>query len=147
MPTEPAAPASPEPGQVTPATEPAAPASAVGPTGGTEIGRAATPGSGTLQQARYGLSLRFERREDDELGRLVESTIWVNEAHPAYERAQVSRSMGYHVALAVALALAPPAVAPSDEHAFLTRFLAEWGSLAGARRHHRRKQLRPPVVR
>ena len=44
------------------------------------------------------------------LSRLVESTVWVNDAHPAYRRAVASRSEGYHLALAVALALAPLAV-------------------------------------
>ena len=89
----------------------------------------ALPGSGsTRRRARYGLSLQFERREDDdEPGRLVENTIWINESHPAFQRAQASRSLGYHVALAVALALAPLAVSPAEEHGFITRFLAEWG--------------------
>jgi hypothetical protein len=42
--------------------------------------------------ARYGLSIQFEERPDDpELGRLVESTVRVNEAHPAYRRAAASR--------------------------------------------------------
>jgi hypothetical protein len=80
------------------------------------------------RRARYGLSLQFERRsDDDEPGRLVENTIWINEAHPAFQRAQASRSLGYHIALTVALALAPLAVAAAEEHAFITRFLAEWG--------------------
>ncbi|MGH7355802.1 MAG: ATP-binding protein, partial [Candidatus Rokuibacteriota bacterium] len=56
---------------------------------------------------RYGLGIQFDTRPDDpEIGRLVESTVWVNEAHPAYRRAVASRSEGYHIALAVALALA-----------------------------------------
>lgn len=101
---------------------------------------AAAPGGGTVRRAHYGLSLKFERRPDDqELGRLVENTIWVNEAHPAYERAQSSRSMGYHIALTVALALAPLAVASSEEHLFVTRFLSEWGAVATARRHDNRR--------
>jgi len=101
---------------------------------------AAVPGGGALRRGHYGLTLRFERRpQDQELGRLVENTIWVNEAHPAYERAQSSRSMGYHIALTVALALAPLAVAPSEEHLFVTRFLSEWGTVATDRRHHSRR--------
>lgn len=81
------------------------------------------------QPARYGLSIAFESRPDEpELAHLVESTVWVNEAHPAYRRAVVSRSEGYHVALAVALALAPLAVDPAKEHAFITAFLARWGA-------------------
>jgi hypothetical protein len=77
---------------------------------------------------RYGLSIQFAARPDDaELGRLIDATVWVNEAHPAYRRAAASRSEGYHVALAVALALGPLAVEASREHAFVTAFLASWG--------------------
>jgi len=73
--------------------------------------------------------VQFESRAaDSELARLVDSTIWINDAHPAYARAVASRSLGYHTALAVALALAPLAVEARDEHAFITQFLAHWGS-------------------
>ncbi|MBI5838404.1 MAG: ATP-binding protein [Candidatus Eisenbacteria bacterium] len=92
-------------------------------------------GSGRGPSARapkYGLGIQFEPRPGDpELGRLVESTVWINEAHPAYSRATASRSEGYHVALAVALALAPLAVEPAGEHAFVTRFLSKWGEALG----------------
>jgi hypothetical protein len=77
---------------------------------------------------RYGLTIQFERApEDSRLGRLVESTVWVNEAHPAYERAVASRSEGYHLALTVAMALAPLAVEPPQVAAFVTAFLDRWG--------------------
>ena len=78
--------------------------------------------------ARYGLLVQFESRPEDlELARLVDSTVWINDAHPAFTRATASRSVGYHTALAVALALAPLAVEPRAEHAFITQFLAHWG--------------------
>jgi len=51
----------------------------------------------------------------------------VNVAHPAYRRAAASRAEGYHVALTVALALAPLAVEPASEHGFVSTFLARWG--------------------
>lgn len=51
----------------------------------------------------------------------------MNEAHPAYRRAAASRSEGYHLALSVALALAPLAAEPSGEHDFVTAFLSRWG--------------------
>jgi Histidine kinase-, DNA gyrase B-, and HSP90-like ATPase len=90
---------------------------------------------------RYGLAIDFEHRPDDpELARLVESTIWINDAHPAYRRAAASRSEGYHLALATALALAPLAVEPAKEHAFVTAFLAAWGGRIDGgprRRRHR----------
>jgi hypothetical protein len=62
----------------------------------------------------------------------VESTVWVNEAHPAYRRAVASRSEGYHIALAVALALSSLAVEPAGEHGFVTSFLARWGEALDA---------------
>jgi hypothetical protein len=103
------------------------------------VGRVAT-GSLARRPARYGLNIQFEARPDDpELGRLVESTVWVNEAHPAYRRASASRSEGYHVALAVAMALAPLAVEPAKEHAFITAFLARWGAALEHRRPGRRR--------
>jgi hypothetical protein len=91
--------------------------------------------AGRRRPARYGLLVQFEARPaDPERGRLVDSTIWINDAHPAYTRAVASRSLGYHTALAVALALAPLAVEARDEHTFITQFLAHWGSAPAANR-------------
>jgi hypothetical protein len=91
--------------------------------------------SGRRRPARYGLMLQFESRPaDSELARLVDSTIWINDVHPAFTRAAASRSAGYHTALAVALALAPLAVEARDEHTFITQFLAHWGSAHTATR-------------
>jgi hypothetical protein len=89
----------------------------------------ALPGAGGPRKpARYGLHIEFQSRpEDPEMARLVESTVLVNDAHPAYRRAAASRSEGYHTALAVALALGPLAVEPKEEHGFITAFLARWG--------------------
>jgi hypothetical protein len=94
--------------------------------------------------ARYGLLVQFESRPGDtELARLVDSTVWINDAHPAYTRAAASRSLGYHTALAVALSLASLAVEPVQEHAFITQFLAQWGSTSStARRPSRRRRVR-----
>jgi hypothetical protein len=83
---------------------------------------------GRRRPAHYGLDIQFtDRSEDSELARLVESTVWINRAHAAYRRALASRSIGYHIALAVAMALAPLAVEASNEHSFVTTFLARWG--------------------
>jgi len=89
----------------------------------------ALPSTGGIRRpGRYGLAIQFESRsEDSELARLVESTVWINEAHPAFRRAVASRSEGYHLALAVAMALGPLAVQPIEEHSFITAFLSRWG--------------------
>ena len=85
---------------------------------------------GSRRPAHYGLDIEFEdRAEDAEIGRLVDSTVWVNRAHPAYRRALASRSIGYHIALAVAMALAPLAVEAANEHRFVTAFLSCWGAV------------------
>jgi hypothetical protein len=110
-----------------PSSEPA-PASAEATAGKPSSSEPESSVPGRRRPARYGLLVQFESRHGDtELGRLVDSTIWINEAHPAFMRAAASRSTGYHTALTVALAIAPLAVAASEEHAFVTQFLAHWG--------------------
>jgi hypothetical protein len=98
------------------------------------------PGTpGRQRAARTGISIDFENRPGElELGRLVESTVWVNEAHPAYQRALASRAEGYHVALTVALALAPLAVEPARERSFVNAFLSLWGEALEERAAKRR---------
>jgi hypothetical protein len=93
------------------------------------VDRVPLPGRKRSDRAgRFGLRIRFEERPDEpELGRLVESTVWVNTAHPAYLRAVSSRSEGYHLALTVAMTLASLAVEPERTHAFVNSFLARWG--------------------
>lgn len=105
-------------------------------------GVAVVPGAKSRPRpGRYGLTIRFEPHEGDpDLGHLVESTVVINDAHPAYRRAVASRSEGYHIALAVALALARLAVPPAEEHEFVTSFLIRWGeALDGPRRRSRKR--------
>lgn len=135
---EPEAPAADEPGvgaahQPVEAPEKAAPAPEV------ELGSR----KGVRRPTKLGLSIQFDSRPDDpELGRLIETTVWVNDAHPAYHRAAASRSEGYHIALSVAMALAGLAAEPLQERAFLTAFLSRWGESVGPRRRSR-KRARP----
>lgn len=95
---------------------------------------------GRRRPTRLGLRIQFEEREGDlELGRLVETTVWVNSAHPAYQRAVASRAESYHLALTVALSLARVAVEPPLEHEFVATFLARWGEAAGERSRIRKR--------
>lgn len=97
--------------------------------------------SGPRRPTRYGLAIDFEERpQAPELGRLIESTVLVNTAHPAYLRAVASRAEGYHAALTVAMALAAVAVEPAGVQGFVTAFLARWGEAVG--RDRRRRQSR-----
>ncbi len=120
-----------------PSTAPAEPELAESPPAGTSGLPAATVGP--RRPIHSGLTIRFGHRPDDpELGRLEDSTVWVNEAHPAFRRAVALRSEDYHVALTVALALAPLTVEPAAERRFVTAFLARWGD--GAERSHSRSR-------
>ena len=84
--------------------------------------------AGAKRPGRYGLAIQFRSRPGDEqLAQLVDTAVWVNDAHPAYRRALLSRSEGYHLALAVAMALAPLAAEPAGQHGFVSTFLARWG--------------------
>jgi len=80
------------------------------------------------ERARPTLDIQFDDgSEDDELARVVDSTVWINRSHPAYQRALVSRSLGYHIALSVAMALAPLSVKPVNELEFVRVFMSRWG--------------------
>jgi hypothetical protein len=97
-----------------------------------ESGTVRPPGrAGSRRPATLSLQIRL-RRFDDELilARLIDSTVWVNDAHPAYVRAVATRSEAYHVALAVAAALAPLAVEAHGTQQFVSAFLARWGATA-----------------
>lgn len=94
--------------------------------------------AGRKRPGTLSLQIRLESRPDDlELGRLIENTVWINDAHPAYQRAVAARSEGYHIALAVAAALAPLTVEPAHTQHFINAFLARWG-LAGIDNGRRR---------
>jgi hypothetical protein len=135
-PTAPGDAATPGPSPAAPPSPPAeAPIGPEPPSSPAPPAAVEPPARGPRRPGRYALAIQFDARpEDPELGRLVESTVWINEAHPAYRRALASRSEGYHLALAVAMALAQVAVDPAREHAFVTAFLARWGAALGRRR-------------
>jgi hypothetical protein len=103
---------------------------------------ATLPGrKGGRRKGRYTLDIRFESRPDaHELARLVESTVWVNDEHPAWHRATASRSEGYHIALSVAMALAPLAVEAQEAHAFITAFMLRWGEAADGKKAGKRRR-------
>ena len=130
-PTPPSAPTASdtEPATLSPPTPESAPPADPDPTGGvTGTDGAAGAGTRTARAQRYGLSVQFEARPGDpELARLIENTVWINTDPPAYQRAESTRSTGYHMAVAVALALAPLATGERGVQQFVTAFLAQWG--------------------
>ena len=93
---------------------------------------------GKKKPRRYRLAIQFEERPDLQgLARLIESTVFVNTAHPAHRRAVASRSEGYHTALGVALALAPEVSEPGHATEFINAFLTRWGEALSRDRRRR----------
>jgi hypothetical protein len=139
-----------EPGEASAAeeeqTEPGPVAAAAAPpaTAGLPAAAVRLPAPrGARRPAHYALTVRFEHRPDERsLGRIIESTVWVNEAHPAYRRAAATRAVDYHVALTTALALAPLAVEAAQATAFVAAFLARWGEARTGARPRRRRARR-----
>jgi hypothetical protein len=122
----------PVPASVPPAIEPVA-SEAPEPAAEPPPPRVVLASGGSKRPARFGLSIQFDNRDDASLARLVESVVWVNTANPAYKRAVASHAEGYHIALAVAMALCPLATEPENAHAFITAFLVRWGALVDPR--------------
>jgi hypothetical protein len=112
-------------GEPSPAAEAAAPAPPAAQPATVRL-----PGQARSRKpATLSLQIRFESLPDPlQLARLIESTVWVNSEHPAYRRAVATRAEGYHIALAVAAALAPLAVEPHEAQRFVSAFLARWGN-------------------
>jgi hypothetical protein len=123
------------------AGHPAAPPDADGSPAPIESLLSAPATRGVRKPARYALAIQFETREGEhEVARLVESTVWVNDAHPAYRRAAASRSEGYHLAFCVAMALAPLAVQAFEERAFVGAFMEKWGEALETKGSRRRRE-------
>lgn len=112
---------------------------APGESGGAGARPAGLPGRAAgRKRGRYALAVAFEKRgEETGMARLVETTVLVNEDHPAWRRAEASRAEGYHVALCVAMALAPLTVEAAAAHEFIATFMGRWGE-AGERSGKRR---------
>jgi len=121
------------------------------PPGGTSApptppeGLLETAGRRRKRPAHFSLTIEEEERPgDDEVARLLETTVRVNRAHPAYRRAETTRSLGYHRALCVAMALAPLAVEPAQARDFVSAFLSHWGKVLDRPAHRRPRRRKMP---
>jgi hypothetical protein len=76
-----------------------------------------------------GLMIAFEESADrQELGWLMESTVWINKSHPAYRRATHSKAEDYHIVISVAWVLSDYLEAEKSPLIFMNRFLSSWGA-------------------
>ncbi len=76
-----------------------------------------------------GLMIGFEDApEREELGWLLENTIWINRAHPAHQKAVASGHENYHVVLTVAWVLLGHLEDQRSAQRFIGEFLFGWGA-------------------
>jgi len=76
-----------------------------------------------------GLMIGFEdSSERGELGWLLENTIWINRAHPAYQRAVAGGHEQYHTVLSVAWVLLGHLEDKHSAQQFIGEFLFGWGA-------------------
>jgi len=81
------------------------------------------------RRRRPGLMIGFEDSpEREELGWLMENTVWINKGHPAYQRAMDSEAENYHIVLSVSLVLSSYLEGEKSPQMFINRFLSSWGS-------------------
>lgn len=73
------------------------------------------------------LSIGFEEREEDFLGRMIENTIWINKIHPAYLKAKKENFEEYHILFCVALILSKFLEEEKSPQEFINNFLSSWG--------------------
>ena len=76
-----------------------------------------------------GLMIGFEdSAERAELGWLLENTVWINRAHPAYQKAVAGGHEQYHVVLTVACVLLGHLDDQHSAQRFIGEFLFGWGA-------------------
>lgn len=115
------------------------------PPGGAEIGVKGNEGEESLglttseggslrsrvSKKRPGLKIDFQEFEDTgslfALGRLVDDSVFVNTAHPAWKKAKESQLEEYHILTTVALVLSEFIQPERSTQDFISLFLAQWG--------------------
>ena len=76
-----------------------------------------------------GLMIGFEdAAERAELGWLLENTVWINRAHPAYQKAVAGGHEQYHIVLSVAWVLLGHLDDQHSAQRFIGEFLFGWGA-------------------
>lgn len=83
----------------------------------------------TGKRRRPNLMIGFEDNPDhNELGWLMENTIWINKAHPAYKKAMDTEAEKYHIVLSVSWVLSGYLQGEKSPQMFINRFLSNWAS-------------------
>jgi hypothetical protein len=76
-----------------------------------------------------GVMIGFEdNAERNDLGWLIENTIWINKGHPAFRRVMDSDAENYHIIISVSWVLAGYLEGDKSPQEFINQFLSNWGT-------------------
>ncbi len=90
--------------------------------------------SGRMQEGKRkppGLMIGFyDNKDSNELGKIEEGTVWINNEHPAFKKIAKSGGEKYHIVVSTAFVLSGYLQEQKSLQAFINRFLSDWGKEA-----------------
>ena len=69
----------------------------------------------------------YDNKDSNELGKIEEGTVWINNEHPAFKRIAKSGGEKYHIVVSTAFVLSGYLQEQKSLQAFINRFLSNWG--------------------
>ena len=72
----------------------------------------------------------YDNKDSNELGKIEEGTVWINNEHPAFKRIAKSGGEKYHIVVSTAFVLSGYLQEQKSLQAFINRFLSDWGKEA-----------------
>jgi hypothetical protein len=87
--------------------------------------------NGKMQEGKRkppGLMIGFyDNKDSNELGKIEEGTVWINNEHPAFKKIAKSGGEKYHIVVSTAFVLSGYLQEQKSLQAFINRFLSDWG--------------------
>ena len=72
----------------------------------------------------------YDNKDSNELGKIEEGTVWINNEHPAFKRIAKSGGEKYHIVVSTAFVLSGYLQEQKSLQSFINRFLSDWGKVA-----------------
>ncbi len=72
----------------------------------------------------------YDNKDSNELGKIEEGTVWINNEHPAFKRIAKSGGEKYHIVVSTAFVLSGYLQEQKSLQSFINRFLSDWGKEA-----------------
>lgn len=69
----------------------------------------------------------YDNKDSNELGKLEDGTVWINNEHPAYKRVAKNNIEKYHIVVSTACILSGYLQEQKSSQIFINRFLSNWG--------------------